>query len=69
MITQETAVNVLREFLTAKLKREVSQEEALAALKALEASYNSFEELRMREMVQHTRGTYKAHTKWNGNES
>lgn len=64
MITQETAVNVLREFLTAKLKREVSQDEAIAALNALEASYDAFEAIRTENAVRNTRGAYKGHTKW-----
>jgi len=43
MITEKTAVKVLKEFLSQKLGRQVSTEEALASLKALDKAYNNGE--------------------------
>lgn len=40
MITQETALNVLNDFLSHRLGREVSTEETRAALRALEYAYS-----------------------------
>lgn len=62
MITEETAVNVLQEFLSAKLGRTVSKRETNATLRALEYAYKTKEE-ELEEMVRESRGTFRTHTK------
>lgn len=62
MITVETAVNVLQEFLSAKLGRKVNYAEARAALRALEYASKTKED-EIEEMVRESRGTFSAHRK------
>lgn len=59
MITQETALNVLNDFLTHKLGREVSTEETRAALRALE--YACKQDDKVADTAQSCRGSFRFH--------
>lgn len=60
MITEQTAVNLLQEFLSAKLGRKVNYAEARAALRALEYASKTKED-EIEEMVRESRGTFNPH--------